>query len=82
MILNRRYNMIDEETNFIIGISLLIVGIMIVAIICFAVVPVYMTCHSKAEKQGLECDWGPLQGCMVKLPSGKWMDYDRLRYME
>lgn len=73
--------MIDEEKTVIIGL-LLVVGITIVAIIGFAVVPVYMTCHSKAEKQGLECEWGPLQGCMVKLPSGKWMDYDRLRYME
>lgn len=40
------------------------------------------SCHKRAEKQGLECEWGLFQGCMVKMPSGNWMDYDRLRYME
>ena len=40
------------------------------------------SCHKRAEKQGLECEWGVFQGCMVKMPSGNWMDYDRLRYME
>ena len=78
--------MFDEDLKFgLIGL-LLVIGIAIVAMIGFWVVPVclvdYYTCHSKAEKQGLECEWGPLQGCMVKMPSGNWMDYDRLRYME
>lgn len=42
----------------------------------------YFQCHSKAKTQGLECSWGPIQGCMVKMQDGTWMDYDRLRYME
>lgn len=41
----------------------------------------YFGCKNKAEKQGMECSWGPFQGCMVKTEKG-WMDYDRLRYME
>lgn len=40
------------------------------------------SCHSTAAKQGLECEWGIFQGCMVKMPSGNWIDYARLRYME
>lgn len=42
----------------------------------------YFQCHSKAKTQGLECSWRPIQGCMVKMQDGTWMDYDRLRYME
>lgn len=41
----------------------------------------YVKCHAKASKQGLECSYMPLQGCMVKI-DGKWIDYDRLRITE
>lgn len=40
----------------------------------------YFGCHNKAAKQGMECSWGPFQGCMVKTEKG-WIDYERLRYM-
>lgn len=40
------------------------------------------SCHKRAAMQGLECDWGLFQGCMVKTSNGNWMDYDRLRYMK
>ena len=66
--------------------NLLLIGIGIVVFLCVAVIvgvagSEAYSCHSKAEKQGLECEWGIFQGCMVKMPSGNWMDYDRLRYM-
>lgn len=41
----------------------------------------YYECHTKAEKQGLECSWGIIQGCMIKI-DGKWVDYDRFRIMD
>jgi len=41
----------------------------------------YVKCHAKASKQGLECSYMPLQGCMVKI-DGKWIDYERLRITE
>lgn len=41
----------------------------------------YFGCRAKAEAQGLECEWGIFQGCMVKI-DGKWIDYDRLRIMD
>lgn len=40
----------------------------------------YISCKNKTEKQGMECSWGPFQGCMVKTENG-WIDYERLRYM-
>lgn len=38
------------------------------------------SCNAKAEIQELEWSWSLFQGCMVK-QDGKWVDYDRLRYM-
>ena len=39
-------------------------------------------CRTKAVMQGLDWSYGPIQGCMVKQENGKWIDYDRLRYMD
>ena len=39
-------------------------------------------CRTKAVIQELEWSYGPIQGCMVKQENGKWIDYDRLRYMD
>lgn len=39
-------------------------------------------CRTKAVMQELEWSYGPIQGCMVKQQNGKWIDYDRLRYMD
>lgn len=71
----------DNSVKEFIGL-LVVIGIAITMIFGFYAIPCYLVCHSKADKQGLECEWGPIQGCMVKMPDGKWMDYDRLRYME
>lgn len=57
-------------------------ALMVAAIIALGVGWSYSKCHSRAAMQGMECSWGPLQGCMVKMKDGTWMDYDRLRYME
>lgn len=55
---------------------------LVIAVVCaFSLFSDYFTCHSKAKAQGLECDWGFIQGCMVKV-DGKWIDYDRLRIMD
>lgn len=39
-------------------------------------------CRTKAIIQELDWSYGPIQGCMVKQENGKWIDYDRLRYMD
>lgn len=58
-----------------------LVAITILVIMGVAMFTPYFTCHSKAKAQGLECQWGIMQGCMVKV-DGKWIDYDRLRIMD
>lgn len=52
----------------------------IVLVLAVAGVWDYVSCKNKSEKQGMECSWGPFQGCMVKTEKG-WIDYERLRYM-
>lgn len=64
------------------GCALAASVIAIILSIVFSVGFASYSCHTKAEKQGMECSWGPIQGCMVKMPDGKWIDYDRLRYMD
>lgn len=39
-------------------------------------------CSTKANMQELEWSYRPIQGCMVREKDGKWIDYQRLRYME
>ena len=38
--------------------------------------------YTKATMQEMEYSYGIFQGCMVKQENGKWIDYNRLRYME
>ena len=57
-------------------------------IVCLAILSVLgigfntYQCRTKAVMQDLEWSYGPIQGCMVKQENGKWIDYDRLRYMD
>ena len=57
------------------------VVLVILGILAAVMASPYFECHAKAKAQGLECEWGILQGCMVKV-DGKWIDYDRLRIMD
>ena len=50
--------------------------------ICLPFICDGFSCRSKAVKQEMEWSYGPIQGCMVKQENGKWIDYNRLRYME
>ena len=66
----------DDDVMIILGCLLLVLGLIIGAITFSS-----YECHSKAEKQGYECSWGPVQGCMIKV-DGKWIDYKKWRVMK
>lgn len=66
----------NDESLTLIGLVLVIVGMLFLS----AIIDGSM-CRAKAVKQGLQYDYGIVQGCMVKY-NGKWVDYDRLRYTE
>lgn len=57
---------------------LFMIGVILLCLLtaCFSA----YQCRTKAVMQELDWSWGPIQGCMVK-QDGKWIDYDRLRYM-
>ena len=62
--------------DFIVGLTIAV----ILAVSCW-IFPEYQ-CSTKAKAQGLEYDWGLIQGCMVREEGGKWIDYDRWRILE
>ena len=61
---------------------LICVGIILLCFLGCAVGFNTYKCRTKAVMQELEWSYGPIQGCMVKQQNGKWIDYDRLRYMD
>ena len=61
---------------------LICVGIILLCFLGCAVGFNTYKCRTKAVMQELEWSYGPIQGCMVKQENGKWIDYDRLRYMD
>ena len=38
-------------------------------------------CSAKANASGIESEWGPVKGCMVKV-KGRWVPYDRWRAVD
>jgi hypothetical protein len=64
-----------EETLFIlfmIGFCVLLFGI--------GAIFKNWSCKSKWEHAGMAgVTWGPVQGCLVKLPDGRWLPEERIR---
>lgn len=36
-------------------------------------------CSSRWQHSGLKSSWGPVQGCLVQMPSGRWLPDNRVR---
>lgn len=39
-------------------------------------------CSSKWDRSGMQSSWGPIQGCVVKLPDGRWLPEERVREID
>lgn len=37
------------------------------------------SCKAAWAQSGLATSWGPIQGCLVQTPSGRWLPEDRAR---
>lgn len=37
------------------------------------------SCKSRWSDSGFPVTWGPIQGCKVQTPSGRWLPEDRVR---
>lgn len=42
----------------------------------------YYACHSRWERAGYKCEWGPVQGCMLQRKDGSWIPADAIRDIE
>ena len=62
-----------------IFIAILLAVIALLLFICIKSDEV--SCRSKAQKMGFECDWGIEYGCMINV-NGKWMPIKAYRVME
>jgi hypothetical protein len=58
-----------------VGGSLLLLAVLVVGWLIVAP----WTCHSKWGSSGMSTSWGPIQGCLVQTPSGRWVPEDRVR---
>lgn len=62
-----------EITVMGVLIGLLILGYMALSSV---------TCSARWKGSELKTDWGPIQGCRVQLPDGRWMPEDRVREID
>ena len=50
--------------------------------LCFIIFSRY-GCYAKWERAEMSgISWGPIQGCMVQLPDGRWVPEERVRVIE
>jgi len=40
------------------------------------------SCTGKWEESGFATKWGPVKGCIVQVPNGKWLPEDVIREMD
>lgn len=38
----------------------------------------YWSCTSRWSASGMPTSWGPVQGCLVRTPAGRWVPEDRV----
>jgi hypothetical protein len=64
--------------------ALLALGLLsIVAVVIIGFILENASCKSKWERSGMAgVMWGPIQGCLVKLPDGRWLPEERIREIE
>ena len=61
-----------------IKFGLILVGSVAVPLIGTLIVS-KLHCESQWAQSGLAVQWGPLKGCVVQMPSGRWIPAERVR---
>ena len=49
-----------------------------IGLVIYAVIAAW-SCSSRWAQSGVSTSWGPIQGCLVRMPSGRWVPDDRVR---
>lgn len=68
-----------DSDGCLASILITVAGIAVILLLACAID--WYGCDSKAAAQGLEHQWGPFKGCLIKV-DGKWIDYDKWRITE
>lgn len=42
----------------------------------------FFSCTSKWKLSGMKSSYGPMQGCLVQLPDGRWLPEERIREID
>ena len=58
--------------------ALVIAGVSVILWVIFA----SLSCSSRWADSGLKSSWGPVKGCLVKTPAGRWIPDDRVREVD
>jgi hypothetical protein len=70
----------DTFENIAIGIFIVLVISLLTGL---AMIMENWSCKSKWEHAGMAgITWGPVQGCLVKLPDGRWLPEERIREID
>jgi hypothetical protein len=64
------------------GLGVALVIVLVVAYVSVKGILGWWSCHAKWAGSGLASSWGPIQGCVVQMPSGKWMPEGNVRDMD
>ncbi len=59
--------------------ELVIYTVLLVIVLIVSVVFSSWSCGSRWGKSGMQTSWGPIQGCLVQTPNGRWVPDDRVR---
>lgn len=62
-------------------VNLILLGI-VAAVIVGALFAKPFACHAKWSRSGMQSSWGPLQGCVVRMPDGRWIPEERVREID
>lgn len=72
----RQRGVSDEGAMLVLGL----VALLIIFGVFFALAA--LSCKARWEGSGLQSSWGPVKGCLVRLPDGRWIPDDRVRDIE
>lgn len=72
----RQRGVSDEGVTLVLGLVVLLI---ILGVVCAVA---SLSCKARWEGSGLQSSWGPMQGCLVRLPDGRWIPDDRLREID
>ena len=71
----------DDDTVFVIKVALVII-LFLALMLAASFWSSSFKCERQWSRSGIESNWALWQGCVVKLPDGRWLPADRVREID